>query len=114
MFLSTKAPPPEALPRFPASWYLFGCARKLRKGPSARDLLGRRLVAYKTTSGQWAVLDGRCAHLGADLGEGCVVGEDLQCAFHNWRYGTDGRCTLAPAQERPPAFARLRSFPTVE
>jgi nitrite reductase/ring-hydroxylating ferredoxin subunit len=77
-------------------------------------MLGRRLAAYRTSSGKWAVLDGRCAHLGADLGEGQIVGEDLQCAFHNWRFGPDGRCTLAPGQPLPPAFARLRSYPTME
>jgi phenylpropionate dioxygenase-like ring-hydroxylating dioxygenase large terminal subunit len=110
----TKAPSPEALPLFPASWYLFGCTRELDGGPASRDLLGRRLTAYRTGSGRWAVLDGRCAHLGADLGEGCVIGDDLQCAFHNWKYGPDGRCTLVPALARPPEFARLRSYPTVE
>jgi phenylpropionate dioxygenase-like ring-hydroxylating dioxygenase large terminal subunit len=109
-----KPPSPESLPLFPASWYLFAGARELRGGPVSRDLLGRRLTAYRTSSGQWAVLDARCAHLGADLGEGCVIGDDLQCAFHNWRFGPDGRCTLAPALGQPPAFARLRSYPTAE
>jgi nitrite reductase/ring-hydroxylating ferredoxin subunit len=114
MALHTKAPCPEALPLFPASWYLFGSTRELGVGPSSRDLLGRRLTAYKTAAGPWAVLDGRCAHLGADLGEGCVIGDDLQCAFHNWKYGPDGRCTLVPALARPPEFARLRSYPALE
>jgi phenylpropionate dioxygenase-like ring-hydroxylating dioxygenase large terminal subunit len=64
------ASPPavERLPVFPASWYLFGAASKLRRGPFSRDLLGRRLVAYLTADGQPVVLDARCAHLGADLG----------------------------------------------
>lgn len=112
--MAPHAPSPEALPLFPASWYLFGNTRDIGVGPSSRDLLGRRLTAYRTGSGRWAVLDGRCAHLGADLGEGRVIGDELQCAFHNWRYGPDGRCTLAPALPCPPAFARLRSYPTAE
>lgn len=102
------------MPRFPASWYLFGSTRELKRGPISRDLLGGRLTAYQTASAGWAVVDARCAHLGADLGEGCVVGNDLQCAFHHWRYGPDGRCTLAPSQSIPPAFARLRSYPSLE
>jgi len=107
----SAAPPPDRLPSFPASWYWFGTAKALGRGPVSRDLLGRRLVAYRTASGRAAVLDARCAHLGADLGEGRVFGDDLQCAFHNWRYAPDGRCTLAPAAALPPAFARQRSYP---
>ena len=92
-----NAPSAEELPVFPASWYLFGPTGELGGGPMSRDLLGQRLAAYRTASGPWAVLDARCAHLGADLGEGCVVGDDLQCAFHNWQYGPHGRCTLVPS-----------------
>ena len=112
MNVHLNAPSPETLPLFPASWYLFGRLKDLRNGPASRDLLGQRLTAYRTASGPWAVLEGRCAHLGADLGEGCVVGDDLQCAFHNWQYGPDGCCTLVPALARPPAFARVRAYPT--
>ena len=43
-----------------------------------------------------------------------MVGDDLQCAFHNWRYAPNGRCTLVPAAADPPLFARQRSYPTVE
>jgi len=111
---AVNAPSPESLPLFPASWYLFGATHELRSGPKSRDLLGQRLTAYRTASGPWAILDARCVHLGADLGEGCVVGDDLQCAFHNWKYAPDGRCTLVPALAQPPDFARLRSYPTME
>jgi aminopyrrolnitrin oxygenase len=110
--MSIPAPAPELMPTYPASWFLFGRARDLRRGPVSRDLLGHRLVAFRTASGRPVVLDARCAHLGADLGEGCVVGEELQCAFHNWRYGPDGRCSSAKAAK--PAWARLRSYPAAE
>jgi len=63
------APAAETLPVYPASWYLFCSARRLRRGPFARDLLSRRLVVYRTAAGRLAALDARCAHLGADLGE---------------------------------------------
>ena len=56
----------------------------------------------------------RCAHLGADLGAGCVVDDEIQCAFHNWRYDGDGRCVHIPASPDVPDFARVRSYPAVE
>jgi nitrite reductase/ring-hydroxylating ferredoxin subunit len=93
---------------------LFGAARDLDAGPVARDLLGRRLAAFRGADGRAAVLEGRCAHLGADLGEGRVVAGRLQCAFHHWEYEPDGRCARIPASDSIPPFARLRAFPTVE
>jgi nitrite reductase/ring-hydroxylating ferredoxin subunit len=109
-----SAPPPvEAFPAHPASWYLFGDSRELRRGPVSRRLLGRLLVAFRTASGRLAVMDGHCAHLGADLGFGDVVGETIRCPFHHWRYGGDGICTAIPGQAGTPS-ARLRTYPAVE
>src|SRR5207245_1715854 len=61
------APDAERFPAYPVSWYLFGPSRQLRRGPVSRDVLGRRLVAWRTASGRAVVLDARCSHLGADL-----------------------------------------------
>lgn len=114
MLALSPAPPAEAFPAYPASWYLFGDSRELRRGPVSRRLLGRLLVAFQTASGRLAVMDGQCAHLGADLGFGDVVGETIRCPFHHWRYGCDGVCASIPGQDGIPPFARLRSYPVEE
>lgn len=106
-----RAPLPGELPAHPASWYLFGAVSELAKGPVSKDLLGRKLVAFRTASGEYAILDGRCVHLGTDLGLGTVRGESIQCPFHNWEYGTHGRCTRIPAGLPIPDFAKLTSYP---
>jgi aminopyrrolnitrin oxygenase len=108
------APPADRFPTEPASWYLFGRSDELRRGPVAKSLLNRRLVAYRTDSGRAVLMDGRCSHLGADLGLGCVAGESIQCPFHHWQYGPDGRCRQIPAGDVPPPSARQRTFPVVE
>ena len=107
-------PAADRFPAFPRSWYFFCRGRELSRKPLARDLLGRRLVAYRTTSGQAVLLDARCSHLGADLGKGTVVGDALQCPFHHWEYGPDGRCCRIPCTSEIPSFARQASFPVVE
>jgi aminopyrrolnitrin oxygenase len=101
-------------PAYPASWYLFGLARDLRRGPVSKTMLGRRLVAYRTASGRAIVMEASCAHLGADLGGGCVVGESIQCPFHGWRYGPEGRCNHIPTTTDVPRFARQTCYPAVE
>src|SRR5947209_2234386 len=107
-------PPADSFPTYPASWYLFCRSRDLRGKPLSRNLPGRRLVAFRTGSGRLAVLDARCAHLGADLGRGRVVGEVIRCPFHQWEYGVDGCCARIPAQADIPAFARQAAFPVSE
>src|SRR6185295_3911532 len=117
-----RAPPAELFAKYPASWYLFGAGADLARGPVSKSMLGRRIVAFRTQSGRAIVMDGNCAHLGADLGCGKVVGETIQCPFHGWRYGADGICKHAPvaafASPRPrssvPPFARLQTYPAVE
>lgn len=99
---------------YPSSWYLFCVARELDRGPLSKHMLGTNLVAYRTDAGQVVVMDGRCSHMSADLGKGKVVGDCLQCPFHGWRYGPDGRCTHIPRTDKIPRRVRQRAYPAVE
>src|SRR6266849_1795717 len=113
---SLEVTPPHAncFPAYPATWYLFCHTNDLRRGPFSKTMLGRPLVAYRTAQGRVSVLSGRCAHLGADLGRGRVVGDALRCPFHNWEYGPDGRCTRIPTTDAIPEFARQTCYPVEE
>ena len=112
--MAAQAPLPERFPAYPVSWYVFCAARDLQRGPLSRDLCGRRMVAFRTESGRACILDARCSHLGADLGRGCIVGEAIQCPFHQWEYGPDGECTRIPVASEIPATARQAVYPAVE
>jgi len=109
-----RAPDVDQFPDFPACWYLLCATRDLRVGPISRNLLGKRLAAYRGARGTVVVLDALCAHLGADLGNGQVVGDNIRCPFHHWEYAPGGRCTHIPAQAHIPSFARQASYPVVE
>lgn len=107
------APALHQFPAHPASWYLFCRSDQLSK-PLSKRLLGQQLVAFRTKSGAVSVISANCSHMGADLGCGKVVGESIQCPFHNWKYGTDGVCNHIPGANSIPAFARQTSYPIVE
>lgn len=99
---------------FPSSWYFVCRTRELKRGPVSKRLLGTDLVVYRTGSGPIVVMAGRCAHLGADLGKGKVVGDCIECPFHGWRYGPDGRCEHIPRARTIPRQARRRAYPVRE
>lgn len=105
---------PLTFPDYPASWYVLCAADALARGPTSRRLLGTELVAYRTDSRRVAVMAARCAHLGADLGRGRVVGDCIECPFHGWRYGPDGRCRRIPSETCIPRRASLPVYPAVE
>jgi len=103
--------PARSVPEVPASWFLFGTTRELERGPLTRSFFGKELVAFRTASGHYAVLDARCSHMRADLGAGEVQGEHVVCPYHRWAYGIDGRCASIPGVARIPEFASQASYP---
>ena len=103
--------PVAALPPAPAGWTFFCLEKELNPGPLTRAYLDRSLVGFRAASGRIGILDARCQHLGADLGRGRVFDECLECPYHQWQYGTDGRCEKIPQSPDVPAFARQKSYP---
>jgi nitrite reductase/ring-hydroxylating ferredoxin subunit len=65
------------------------------------------IVIFRTTSGTACAIDAYCPHLGAHFGHGGeVVGEELRCPFHGFRFSVNGSCVHSPFGAPPPA-ARL-------
>jgi nitrite reductase/ring-hydroxylating ferredoxin subunit len=101
-------------PAVPESWFHLCSSSELDHGPVSVELCGQAFAGYRAGLGKAAVLSGRCAHLGANLGRGTVCGERLVCPLHGWEYGADGSCEKIPGAETIPAFARQFSYPTEE
>lgn len=89
----------------PFGWYAVEYSGKLAVG-DVRPLkyFGKELVLFRTESGEAALLDAFCPHLGAHLGHGGEVkGESIACPFHGWEFNGDGFCTDVPyAKNMPP------------
>jgi nitrite reductase/ring-hydroxylating ferredoxin subunit len=79
-----------------AAWHPVADAAELADEPLGVLLLGRPWVLVRL-GGQVAAFEDRCPHRLAPLSAGWVDGDQLRCRYHGWSYGSDGRCTLVPA-----------------
>jgi phenylpropionate dioxygenase-like ring-hydroxylating dioxygenase large terminal subunit len=102
-------------PQFEQTWYALGMSSDLAIGQIiGKDFLGGRVIIDRGANGKASVMSAYCRHLGADLSVGCVIDNDVRCAFHHWQYGDDGKCTRIPVSDKIPAKAKLFKFPTAE
>ncbi|TYK52849.1 Rieske 2Fe-2S domain-containing protein [Actinomadura decatromicini] len=100
--------------RFARGWHCLGLAEKYRDGkPHTVNAFGQKLVVFTGADGETNVLDGYCRHMGGDLSQGTVKGNEIACPFHDWRWGGDGRCKKIPYSRRVPLRARTAAWPTM-
>jgi phenylpropionate dioxygenase-like ring-hydroxylating dioxygenase large terminal subunit len=81
-------------------------------GPVAARLLGEDIVVWRS-AGTYLAWRDLCVHRGTRLSLGKVVqGGSLECPYHGWTYGADGRCVLMPAhpEQAPPAKACVHTY----
>lgn len=82
----------------------------------ATALLGREIVLWRGSDGAVRAWHDRCPHRGTRLSIGRVDRDEVVCAYHGWRFGSDGRCSRVPAlpELRPPARATVRTYAATE
>jgi 3-ketosteroid 9alpha-monooxygenase subunit A len=104
--------PPQ---RFARGWHCLGLTETFRDGkPHAINAFGTKLVVFAGGDGQLNVLDGYCRHMGGDLTQGTIKGNNVACPFHDWRWSGEGRCVEIPYAKRVPLRARTRAWTTLE
>ncbi len=105
-------------------WYPVAYLEDLdRRQPTPFTLLGTDLVLWhEAASGQWRAFADVCPHRLVPLSDGRINDRgELECPYHGWSFGGDGRCTLIPQalpeqQQTAGASrrARCQSFATAE
>ena len=79
-----------------AHWFIVCSSDELNNKPLGRQLFGTPLVLFRDESRRAAALLDRCAHRNVPLSVGSVVQNQLQCAYHGWRYDGSGVCRVIP------------------
>ncbi|MBK8085308.1 MAG: Rieske 2Fe-2S domain-containing protein [Devosia sp.] len=78
-----------------SKWVAVARAASLGRRPLAVTLDGLPLVLFRTPEGIRALTD-RCPHRSAPLSGGRVVGAQIECPYHGWRFDGGGRCRAMP------------------
>jgi phenylpropionate dioxygenase-like ring-hydroxylating dioxygenase large terminal subunit len=95
---------------FRRSWICFGREDWLAQPGDyfAFERFGEPLVAVRDEAGAVRVLSNVCRHRWHPVAEGRGNRRSLQCRYHLWSYGLDGRLLGAPGMERAEDFERAR------
>ena len=83
-----------------------------QRNPMPVEVLGEKLVLFRTGEGALGLTSDRCAHRGTSLsagsGEMKTAGRidkcGVRCPYHGWLYGVDGQCLDQPAEPEGSKF----------
>jgi vanillate O-demethylase monooxygenase subunit len=107
---------PAAIPDFEALrsvWHPVGFSTDVTDKPYSARLLNEQIVLWRDTKGNVRAIADLCIHRGTALSIGRVIGDEIMCPYHGWRYGADGRCTAIPQREDPrnvPSKAKVAGY----
>jgi phenylpropionate dioxygenase-like ring-hydroxylating dioxygenase large terminal subunit len=100
-------------------WYFALPGDQLAPGKMRpKTLLGEPLLFGRTRAGAVFALKDICPHRGIPLSYGQFDGKEVECCYHGWRFGADGRCTAIPSlyegQDFDISKIRVAAYPARE
>jgi len=101
----------------PNQWYIVMDSSQVKAKPLGVVRMGEKIVFWRDELGKVNCLRDKCAHRGAELSKGKVIGGHLQCPFHGLEYDASGRVTVIPAngKNQPvPGHFKIQHYPTYE
>lgn len=94
------APAGELLRRY---WQPIALTSELTDVPLGFRMFGEDLVVFRTTQGEYGILDRHCSHRGTSLEFGLPTENGLRCCYHGWLFGVNGQVLETPGD--PPGSA---------
>lgn len=102
-------------------WLAVLPARALKAGAmDGRIIADQPVVLWRDEAGRVCAVRDMCPHRGVPFSAGRLVedGRELECPYHGWRFGADGRCAAIPSmvegQQSDIGRIRVRRYPVEE
>jgi nitrite reductase/ring-hydroxylating ferredoxin subunit len=79
--------------QLPDTWFPILRSADLGRGQCrAVEFMGKPWAVFRNREGRLGLVGRYCSHMGGDLTQGKVKDAHLECALHNWRFDTQGKC----------------------
>ncbi|UDF32208.1 UNVERIFIED_ORG: Rieske (2Fe-2S) protein (plasmid) [Roseateles sp. XES5] len=98
---------------FSDCWHAVALAADIRTKPLRILFSGQPVVLFRS-GGEIAALQDRCPHRQVELSTGKVVGGEIECPYHGWRFNAAGACTAIPGHAGDIPGYRVPRYRTVE
>lgn len=98
-------------------WYLILESKELKKKPIGIKRLNENLALWRDEQNKVCCIADKCCHRGVSLSCGKLVNHQLECPFHGFLFGKDGKVKLIPANGKSkavPEAMKVLSYKTFE
>ena len=100
-------------------WYFAMPSNELKRSTKfGKTLLGDPVLFARRSDGSVYALRDICPHRGIPLSDGRMVGDEIECCYHGWRFEGGGACTCIPSlyegQDFEVSRVRVLSYPVRE
>ncbi|WP_193198434.1 aromatic ring-hydroxylating oxygenase subunit alpha [Nostoc sp. MG11] len=80
----------------PNHWYVVALSSQVTNKPVGVTIWQQAIALYRDSTGKIHALEDRCPHRQVKLSHGQVMGNELECAYHGWRFNSAGECAAVP------------------
>ncbi|MBW4668123.1 MAG: aromatic ring-hydroxylating dioxygenase subunit alpha [Cyanomargarita calcarea GSE-NOS-MK-12-04C] len=100
----------------PNHWYVVARSINVSNKPVTVTLWKQAIALYRDSMGIVHALEDRCPHRRVKLSHGQVIGDELECAYHGWRFNSFGECAAVPylAENQKLPNCKIRHYPVKE
>lgn len=99
-------------------WYIILESSEVKKSrPLKVRRFGQELAVWRDKDGKVNCIHDKCCHRGASLSLGKIIDGNIECPFHGFIFGGDGKCKMIPANgknEPVPPSMKVHAFETFE
>ncbi|GAB1539451.1 aromatic ring-hydroxylating dioxygenase subunit alpha [Scytonema sp. NUACC21] len=100
----------------PNHWYVVARSSEVKTQPVGVMLWKQAIALYRDRQGQIHAIEDRCPHRFVKLSHGQVIDDELECAYHAWRFNHKGECVAVPylADNQKLPTCKIRHYPVLE